>query len=123
MTQQEIQDIVNYFDSIRNSGRIWIEAEMPSSSKRNFDTRYQNLTGVSVPITSSSYPYYVWAPGTNKWGVELRVYFQSDDTIPNCLQNIVTDNGRSGYEDYDARVNNNDVIWELFASGFILGEN
>ena len=123
MTQQEMQDIVNYFVSIRNSGKIWIEAEMSNGSKRKFDTRYKTLTGASVPIISSSYPYYVWAPDANKWGVELRVYFQSDDTMPNCLQNIVTDNGRSGYEGYNARVNSNEVIWELFANGFILGGN
>jgi hypothetical protein len=123
MTQQEVQDIVNYFDSIRNSGRIWIEAEMPNDSKNSFDTKYQKLTGATVPTNSSSYPYYVWEPGANKWGIELRVYFSSDDSIPDCLQNIVTDNSRGGYEEYDARANSNEVIWKLFANGFVLGEN
>jgi len=123
MTAQELQLIVDYFNSISDLGRIWIEAEMPDTSRSSFSTKYQRLTGVPVPTNSSSYPYYVWAPGTNKWGVELRVYFSSDDSMPACLQDIVTDNSRKGYEEYDMRVNSNEVIWELFANGFVLGSN
>lgn len=123
MTTEEIQSIIDYFNSIRNTNRIWIEAEMPDTSRGSFSTKYQRLTGVSVPINSSSYPYYVWEPGTNKWGVELRVYFSLNDSTPACLRNLVTDNSRKGYEQYDVRVNSNDVIWEMFANGFVLGDN
>ena len=123
MTAQEIQSIIDYFNSIRNSSRIWIEAEIPDTSRCSFSKKYQRLTGVSVPTNSSTYPYYVWAPGTNKWGVELRVYFSSDDSMPACLQNVVTDNGRKGYKQYDVRFNSNDVIWKMFANGFVLGDN
>jgi len=123
MTAQELQQTVNYFNSIRNSNRIWIEAEMPDGSRNSFSTKYQNLTGVPVPTDSSKHPYYVWAEGANKWGVELRVYFSSDDSLPDCLRNIVTSNGRGGYEQYDMRVNKNEIIWELFSNGFVLGAN
>jgi hypothetical protein len=123
MTQQEIKEATTYFDSIKESNNIWIEAEMPHSAKRGFDSRYETVTGESVPDDSSTYPYYVWAEGANKWGVELRVYFNPDDSIPSFLSELMTDNSRSGYEQYDNRINNNDLIWALFENGFVLGDN
>ena len=123
MTTEEIQSIIDYFNSIRNTNRIWVEAEIPDSSKDSFSIKYLKLTGVPVPTNSSSYPYYIWEPGTNTWGVELRVYFSLSDSIPPCLRYLVTDNSRKGYEQYDVRVNNNDVIWVMFANGFVLGGN
>lgn len=123
MTNQELQEIVHYFDSIRNQGRIWIEVEMPNTSKETFDRKYQSITGLPVPLESDVYPYYVWPTGANKWGVELRVYFLSDTTMPLSIQGIITENSRKGYEHFDFRINNNRIIWELFANGFHLGNN
>lgn len=123
MEQQELQEIIQYFNSIRNQNRIWIEVEMPNSSKTSFDAKYQRLTNLPVPSVSDVYPYYVWPLGTNKWGVELRVYFLSDDSMPISMRRLLTDNSRNGYEMYNYRLNNNDVIWELFANGFHLGMN
>lgn len=126
MTAQELKSIVDYFKSISSSNRIWIEVEMRHKDKNRFDTRYQTLTGQSVPINFSTYPYYVWSPNAdpnNKWGIELRIYFVSDDTIPPLLFTIAKNNSRSGYEQYDKRINNNEIIWELFSNGFVLGDN
>lgn len=123
MTDQELQEIIQYFDSIRNQGRIWIEVEMPNTSKDVFDRKYQRITGSSVPLVFDVYPYYVWPPGTNKWGVELRLYFLSDTSMPNIVQSVITANSRMGYDHFDFRINNNKIIWELFANGFHLGNN
>lgn len=123
MEQQDLQEIIQYFNSIRNQNRIWIEAEMPNSAKTSFDTKYQRLTNLPVPSVSDAYPYYVWPFGTNKWGVELRVYFLSDASMPISMRRLLTDNSRKGYEMYNYRINNNDVIWELFANDFHLGMN
>lgn len=123
MTDQELQEIIQYFDSIRNQGRIWIEVEMPNISKDAFDRKYQRITGFSVPLVFDVYPYYVWPPGTNKWGIELRLYFLSDASMPDIVQGIITANSRMGYDHFDFRINNNKIIWELFANGFHLGNN
>jgi len=126
MTQQEIQDAITYFNSIRNLDRIWIEVEMRFVDKNRFDTRYQSLTGQTVPANSATYPYYVWSPNADpndKWGIELRVYFVSDNSIPVSLSNIAKNNSRNGYERYDKRINNNELMWQLFDNGFILGNN
>lgn len=126
MTQQEIQEAITYFNSIRNSNRIVIEAEMRNKDKNRFDTKYISFTGHNVPANSSTLPYYVWAVNADpdsKWGIELRIYFISDITTPQCLLNRAKNNSRHGYEQYDKRINYNTLIWELFANGFILGRN
>lgn len=123
MIDQELLEIVQYFDSLRNQGKIWIEVEMPNTSKGAFDRKYQRMTGYSVPLESDVYPYYVWPPGANKWGVELRLYFLSDASMPVFLQGVITANSRKGYEHFDFRINRNEIIWKLFANGFHLGNN
>lgn len=126
MTQQEIQDAVNYFITLRGSGRIVIEAEMRDKDRVRFVTKYTALTGISVPPKSNRLPYYVWNPNADpnsKWGIELRIYFVSDATTPVPLMSRAKNNSRHGYTQFDKRVNYNKLIWELFANGFILGPN
>lgn len=126
MTNQEINQAIAYFNSIRNANRILIEVEMRHKDKQRFDNKYTNLTGVSVPNNSSKLPYYVWAPNAapnSKWGIELRVYFISDKKIPVALLNRAKNNSRHGYKQFDKRVNYNKLVWEMFKNGFVLGHN
>lgn len=126
MTQQEIQDAVNYFITLRNSGRIVIEAEMRDKDRTRFQTKYTALTGTAVPAISNTPPYYVWAPNAepnSKWGIELRIYFVSDATTTAPLMSRAKNNSRHGYTQFDKRINYNKLIWELFANGFRLGAN
>ncbi len=126
MTQQEIQDAVNYFITLRNSGRIVIEAEMRDKDRTRFETKYTALTGTAVPAISNTLPYYVWAPNADpnsKWGIELRIYFVSDATTTAPLMSRAKNNSRHGYAQFDKRINYNKLIWELFANGFRLGAN
>ncbi|RLD58319.1 MAG: hypothetical protein DRJ01_12715 [Bacteroidetes bacterium] len=126
MTPQEIQDAINYFNTIRNSGRIEIEAEMRDKDRSRFVSKYTALTGTTVPAISNTLPYYVWAPNADpdsKWGIELRIYFVSDATAPASLMQRAKNNSRHGYTHFDKRINYNKLIWELFANGFRLGSN
>lgn len=126
MTDQEIQQAITYFISIQNSNRVWIEAEMRHKDKIRFDNKYILLTGVSVPVKSDTLPYYVWYPSAapnSKWGIELRIYYISDDNTPQALLNRSTNNTRHGYSNYNKRINYNKLIWKLFQNGFQLGQN
>lgn len=126
MTDQEIQQAVTYFTGIQNSGRVWIEAEMRHKDKVRFDTKYTSLTGLVVPPNSDRLPYYVWSPNAapnSKWGIELRIYYISDNNTPQVLLNRSKNNSRHGYTQYDKRINYNKLIWELFQNGFQLGQN
>lgn len=101
---------------------LLIEAEMSNSRRDSFVNQYQILTGnYPLPQNETEVPFLVLNPDSNKWGLELRGYFNSDNNIPEELQNICIENNRPGYEQFDTRLNNNEVILYLFENGFILG--
>lgn len=121
MTQQELTNILNYLsDSDRE---ILIEAEMHPRVRNNFVNEYQQKTNnYPLPTRSDTLPYLVLPQDSNKYGLELRAYFVSDGNIPPELDSILLDNNRPGYEKFDKRFNNNEVIYFLFENGFILGK-
>ena len=124
MTDLEFQVCLNYLNLRKNS--VWIEVEMRYKDKVRFDTKYSNYTGLTVPNNSTTLPYYVWSANAdpeNKWGIELRIYFVSDNNLPVPLQALAKNNSRYGYEMYDKRINNNHFIWMLFQNGYRLGQN
>jgi len=124
MTPQDFQQCLAYLNARKNS--VWIEVEMRHKDKVRFDTKYTLLTGLSVPSNSSILPYYVWSANAapdDKWGIELRIYFLSDNNLPLPLQALVKNNNRHWYEHYDKRINNNSFIWQLFQNGYKLGQN
>ena len=101
--------------------RTFIEAELPESRRDAFAAEYLRRTGQMVPRVADHSPYYVFPPGTNKWGLELRLYFVSNENIPADLEAQCVENSRPGYDEYDRRLNKNDIILELFSNGFVLG--
>lgn len=124
MTENEFQESLDYL--VNRRGQVWVEVEMRHVDKNRFDTRYTDSTGLDVPLVTDSFPYYVWpadADPNSKWGIELRLYFVSDNNLPEPLHIITKNNSRHGYEQYDKRINNNDFIFALFENGFHLGQN
>ncbi len=124
MTPQEFQQCLDYLDARKNT--VWIEVEMRHKDKVRFDTRYKGYTGLAVPANSTTLPYYVWAANVapnDKWGIELRIYFISNNNLPAPLQALAKNNSRHGYQMYDKRINNNYFIWQLFQNGYRLGQN
>ncbi len=100
MTQAEFDEAVVYLsESIRQT---LIEVELPLSSQVRFENIYANLTNnYPLPVNTVEAPYYVWDVGTNKWGVELRLYFISDANLPVALSLLCVNNSRPGYQQYD----------------------
>lgn len=121
MTDEEFTDCLEYLNTIKDT--VFIEVEMKASDKNKFDTRYEMLTSLNVPVNSDTSPYYVWGANADKWGIELRMYCQATGQIPDILSEISTRNGRPGYENYNLRVNNNNFIWKLFENNYCLGQN
>lgn len=115
MTDLEFHDCLNYLNVRKNT--VWIEVEMRHKDKVRFDTRYIGYTGAAVPINSDTYPYYVWganAAPNDKWGIELRLYFISDNNLPVQLIPITKNNNRPGYTNYDKRINNTMLLFGNF---------
>lgn len=124
MTPQEFQQCLAYLNARENT--VWIEVEMRQKDKIRFDTKYTSCTGLAVPVNASTLPYYVWSSNAapdDKWGIELRIYFVSDNNLPAPLQALSKNNNRHGYKQYDKRINNNSFIWQLFQNGYKLGQN
>jgi hypothetical protein len=124
MTPLEFKQCLAYLNARKHA--VWIEAEMRYKDKVRFETKYTLSTGLAVPVNTSTLPYYVWSANAapeNKWGIELRIYFVSDNDIPQPLQELAKNNSRHGYEQYDKRISNNSFIWQLFQNGFRLGQN
>ncbi len=98
-----------------------IHAEMNPDKKQTFAEEYRNLTGVVLSLPGDKAPFYVWKPGSSKYGVQLRVYFFGTmGAHPDAagLFNI-TDGRAKG----TLRINNGEFVRGLFAAGFLIGKN
>lgn len=110
------------FPNLKNLPLL-LEAEVAPASQTNFEERYKTITGIQVkPSNPPSYQ-----DQDNKWGAELRGYF-NDDNFYKFLkekENISVEFPRNGYKSgkYKYRFNNNNLWWELVQIGFRLGLN
>jgi hypothetical protein len=102
---------------------VLLEAEVAPNSQARFEKRYQAATGTT--ITPGSPQHY--QTQNNKWGAELRVYF-NDVAMAASLSalGLHVEKARNGYRsgEYSFRVNDNKFWWKLVEnSGLELGLN
>ena len=102
-----------------------IEIEMHPNSRERFEKWYKEVSNnFPLPARTDISPYYIWPEGANKWGRQSRVYFSSNQNIPEILSSILEPreiNTRHGYEQFDKRFNGNDIIDRLIELGFVVG--
>ena len=112
-----MSDIATRLDSfIRNSGNdVFIEVEgRPqnlSEFYRDYNSRY------SPSVNDSTDGIIVLENDANKWGLEYRLYLHDKPNFINVTRNTVY---RS---EYSYRINDKDVIKELFDMGYRIGLN
>lgn len=117
MNENEFFMILGYLASPQRATKLDIETH--PRRRQSLEHRYSQATG-QVPVVDNS-NYYVWEPSTNKWGAELRIYFNGNlSTMPSALQEMRVAS-RPGFG-YEHRINNNDFIWDLIDYGFLLGD-
>lgn len=99
------------FASLGKHGLL-LEAEVAPKAQAAFEKRYQAATKHSVSPGSPA--HYQNQP--NKWGAELRVYF-NDPGMAVSLEasGVHVEHPRSGYQSgkYRYRVNDNKLWWKL----------
>lgn len=101
---------------IRTSGdEVFIEAEGKPSRLRNFYAKYNGM--YTPEINNDTDGIIVLEEDANKWGLELRLYLHNR---PSCIQATKNTVYRS---EYSYRVNDVNVIWELFDLGYRIGLN
>ena len=102
---------------------ILLEAEVAAGSQTRFEKRYLAATGIHVSPGAPA--HYQNQP--NKWGAELRVYFNNPAMAASLsAMGIAVESSRSGYRSgqYRFRVNNSKFWWKLIEnSGLKLGHN
>lgn len=124
MTDQEFYINVGYLaNPVRRTN---IEVEMPHRRQASFIVEYANLTNnFPLPPNTTTAPYYVWAPGADKYGLETRAYFHSNNNIPQSLIRTLEPRGfqnRPGYNNWNRRISRKKNIFPLLEAGFVLGE-
>jgi hypothetical protein len=92
-----------------------LDIETHPDNRATIETKYVNLAGVR--LIKDDVNYYVWKPGVNKWGSELRIYFRKNNKIPVKLESMVV-SPRFPNSQFNARINNNDFVWLLIRYGF-----
>lgn len=103
-------------DFIRNNDSgVFIEAEGKPSRLDNYYAKYNSKYSPSIDDYTDG--IIVLDEDANKWGLELRLYLHC---APDCIS--VTRNTVYRKE-YSYRVNDNDVISELFDLGYRIGLN
>lgn len=125
MTQTEFYTIVGYLaNPLRNTN---IEVEMPQGRQATFVNEYAQMTNnFPLPLNTDTAPYYVWAPGADKYGLEIRAYFTSNNNIPQILISALEPRGfqnRPGYDIWNRRISRKKNLFPLLEAGFILGAN
>ena len=105
----------------QGSHGLLLEAEVAPNSQKRFEARYAAASGKTV---SPGSPVH-YQSQVNKWGQELRVYF-NDPGMAVSLEasGIRVEYGRRGYlaGEYRYRANNNSFWWKLVENhGLLLG--
>lgn len=103
-------------DFIKASGKdVFIEAEGRPSRLRNFYAKYNAKYRPAIGDYTDG--IIVLEEDANKWGLELRLYLHEYPTCIRVTRNKVYRN------EYLYRINDVDVIWELFDLGYRIGLN
>jgi len=101
---------------IKTSGdKVFIEAEAKPSRLMNFYAQYNSR--YSPIINNYTNGIITLEEDANKWGLELRLY------LHNCPSFIQTTRNTVYRSEYSYRINDVDVIWEMFDLGYRIGIN
>lgn len=103
-------------DFIKAAGDdVFIEAEGRPSRLRNFYANYNSM--YSPRINDNTNGIIVLEKDANKWGLELRLYLHED---PDCIK---ATRNRTYRNEYAYRINDVDVINDMFDLGYRIGLN
>ena len=113
-------DIAEQLDEFfRESGQeVFIEAEGKPKVIFNFINDYNARFGHGIDEKEDG--IIVLKDDANKWGLELRMYFNDKSGVPHTIHVTKT----KGYRgNYDFRINDIDLIDEMFSLGYEIGIN
>lgn len=107
-------------DFFKSATDVVLEVEVNPDAAARFESRYRGITGLD-PKPGEGYQHQ-----PNKWGLELRVYFNSEVDMSDEFTSIdvnVERGGRPYRKRWLYRVNDREFFWSLVEAGYRLGEN
>jgi len=104
----------------RDAKDVFLEAEVNPNSANRLEGKYQDVAG-SAPVLGEGYQHQ-----RNKWGTEVRVYFNCDSDLSLEFSNIdvYVERGSRPYRSrWRYRTNDREFFWALVKAGYRLGDN
>lgn len=113
-----IKELVDWIRSSKQ--QVLIEAEAKPSRMSSFIAEHN--AAYSRTVSTNDEGIVLLQDDANKWGLELRIYFQNKRGMPSAFSAIAKVNNT--YKDqYLYRINDNEIIEELFSNSFHIGIN
>lgn len=107
-------------DFLEHLQDVFLEVEVNPKGAAGFDAEYSEITG-QIPSLGDGYQYQ-----HNKWGRELRVYFNTTEDLEDDFISIdvYVEQGQRPYRDeWHYRTNSSEFFWALVRLGYRLGQN
>ena len=104
----------------RSRQKIFIEAEARREKMQSFISDYNSSY---VPAVTSDVDGICILGDVDKWGVELRIYFNDATGIPDCWVDRMYKNRKYRSEEFNYRLDNNKLVKYLFNNGYRIGSN
>lgn len=104
----------------KNKQTIFIEAEANKDKMNSFIEKYNDKYGKQINISSEG---ICLLGNVDKWGVELRIYFNSTSDIPNNWNARKYANRKYRANEFSYRIDDNALVWFLFDNGYHIGYN
>ena len=99
---------------------VFLEVEVNPKGAARFEEQYRDITG-EIPTLGNGYQHQ-----PNKWGREVRVYFNSTADLEDDFTSIdvhVEQGNRPYRDEWQYRTNSFEFFWELVRLGYRLGQN
>ena len=122
LSDDDLYEVATYLG--RTDVETEIHAEMPQRARTDFEERYSELTeSYPLPASVKTGPFYIWPENTNKYGMELRIYFRDSPPTPPVMRQLFTDQGKWFARREKYRINHTNLVFQLLECGFLLGDN
>lgn len=111
----------DFFTFLHNSEqKIFIEAEARKDKMINFVNEYNSKYHLAINLSTNG---ICLLGDVDKWGVELRIYFNSINAIPAYWNDRKYLNKKYRADEFRYRLDDNALARFLFDNGYCLGYN
>lgn len=113
------RDFLDYLSELKSN--FFLEAEAKPDKMKKFIKDYNDRYTPRVSSTTDG--ICTLGENVDKWGVELRIYLKDTTGMPKKWTKRVYENKKYRANEFSYRIDDNELVWELFESGYRIGYN